>query len=159
MGFQGKVKVSMSLPLWGDHQFSPQTFVAIDAVYQKTTEHLALKMSAEKCSRGIVIISTKSCSRVQELHTSWSRFPGYAVILLCHLAIKYLLDIAWHLSPSNSISLHATNDAYQLLFCLSRETETVTVERYYTSIGTSGKNSAKFMPFALRNPARTPRVL
>lgn len=112
-------------------------------------------MSAENCSRGIVIISTKSCSRVQELHTSWSRFPGYAVILLRHLAIKYLLDIAWHLSPSNSTSLHATNDAYQLLFCLSRETETVTVERYYTSIGTSGKNSAKFMPFAPRNPTRT----
>lgn len=46
---------------------------------------------------------------------------------------------------SDSTSLHATQDTYQLLFfCRVR-----TVERYYTAVGTSEKNSAKFMPFAL----------
>lgn len=78
-----------------------------------------------------------------------------------HLAVKYVCHIAlmthlnWAILLRYMLQMMLTG----YFFFLLRETQTVTVEKYYTAMGTSEKNTAKFMPFALRNPARTPRVL
>lgn len=84
-------------------------------VYQKTTEHLALKMSDENCSRGMLVISTKSCSREQKRHTSWSTLV--MLWLSCQIHTWPRFDDTSH--QSTSASLHATNDAYLLLFFFS----------------------------------------
>lgn len=161
MGFQGKVKVSTSLPLWLRCRRSlilTSDFCCNWCGWSENNR--TLKMSAENCSRVIVVINTKSCRRVQELHACWSTFPVHAAIsaasFSCQIPTWHGLEDTSQQAILHHYMLRMMLTSYFLF--LSRETETVIVERCYTAIGTSRKNSAKFMPFAGRNLARTPRV-
>lgn len=105
-------------------------------------------MSAENCSRAFVGISTQSCSRVQVLRASWSTFPGHAAIsaasFSCQMPPRHRFDDTSQPAILHHYLLRLMLTRYFLF--MSPETETVTVERCYTTSGTNGKSCAKFMP-------------
>lgn len=93
--------------------------------------------------------------RSQELQLKPCLKPSKSSLFLLHpKAVKYLLDITLLTHPHQAIPHH-----YMLQMILTSYFLSETVESYYTAIGTSGENGDKFMPFALKNPARTRRVL
>lgn len=81
---------------------------------------------------------------MQELRASWSTSPGLAASFGCQTPPRH---------RSHDTSQPTTLHRYLLRLMLTRyflfvspETETVTVERCYTTVGASGKRCAKFMP-------------
>lgn len=95
-----------------------------------------------------MVISTQSCSRVQERRASWSTFPGHAAIsaasFSCQMPPRHRFDDTSQSADLHRYLLRMMLTRYFLF--LSSESETVTVERCYTTVGTSGKRCAKFMP-------------
>lgn len=127
---------------------------------QHNAENVCCRIAVEL----FVIISTQSCSRVQELRASWSTFPGHAAIsaasFSCQTPPRHRFDDTSQPAIVHRYLLRLMLTRYFLF--LSSESETVTVERCYTTVGASGKRCAKFMPVCSeesRQNTQSPLVL